>query len=239
MNGKSLLQTASEWWDLHSKSSTSIIDKYWRFFEIHSTQCNVCKNTTYMFELSEMLIARPVSDTSGPKTLLEALANDNNSTVDGFQCDKCQRQQPATRRRRLGRMPDLLCLHISAFVHDGSSGKIRKRLQWALNSTDFGQSFIDAADRQLPPGVSLDKHFDGPFAYECYAVLMHSGSSISSGHYFVYVRDPSFTNPNLWYEFNDQSVHPVGDIEKAVFGHNGDRIPYMAFFRRKTGGISR
>ncbi|KAH6663589.1 ubiquitin carboxyl-terminal hydrolase [Plectosphaerella plurivora] len=234
LNGLSVLQRAVAWWDLHLKSSFSIIDKYWRFFAINSTQCDVCKNTTYRAEPAEMLIARPEGVKSD--TLVGALVEENSETISGFQCDKCAKRQPATRERRLGRMPDLLCLHIAAFAMNAKS---KKRLQWDLDNMDLGQLFIGPNDRQLAPGQSVDKHFVGPFNYECYAIIMHSGPSIHSGHYFTYVRDPSLQNPHKWYEFNDHRVTEVGDIVEVVFKSKSERIPYIAFFRRRTGGLHR
>ncbi|XP_049399835.1 ubiquitin carboxyl-terminal hydrolase 20-like [Solanum stenotomum] len=41
--------------------------------------------------------------------------------------------------------------------------------------------------------------------YDLYAVIVHSGFSISSGHYYSFIR----CNPNEWYKFNDEQVHWV------------------------------
>ncbi|KAH0654376.1 hypothetical protein KY289_032054 [Solanum tuberosum] len=41
--------------------------------------------------------------------------------------------------------------------------------------------------------------------YDLYAVIVHSGFSFSSGHYYSFIR----CNPNKWYKFNDEQVHWV------------------------------
>ena len=49
------------------------------------------------------------------------------------------------------------------------------------------------------------KHELGPFTYELFAIMIHSGSA-SGGHYYAYIKE--FDN-NEWYCFNDQTVSPV------------------------------
>lgn len=46
----------------------------------------------------------------------------------------------------------------------------------------------------------------GPYMYELFAIMIHSGSA-SGGHYYAYIKD--FNSYN-WYSFNDQTVSPVG-----------------------------
>lgn len=43
---------------------------------------------------------------------------------------------------------------------------------------------------------------DGDLKYSLYGVLVHSGSSTHSGHYFCYVR----TSNNMWYTLDDNRV---------------------------------
>ena len=46
---------------------------------------------------------------------------------------------------------------------------------------------------------------EGPYVYELYAVIVHSGGALG-GHYYAYIN--SFENGN-WYNFNDSSVSRV------------------------------
>lgn len=45
----------------------------------------------------------------------------------------------------------------------------------------------------------------GPYVYELFAIMIHSGSA-SGGHYYAYIKD---FNSSKWYSFNDQTVSPV------------------------------
>lgn len=48
----------------------------------------------------------------------------------------------------------------------------------------------------------------GPYMYELYAIMIHSGSA-SGGHYYAYIKD---FKTDQWLCFNDQSVSVVSVI---------------------------
>lgn len=62
----------------------------------------------------------------------------------------------------------------------------------------------------------------GPFLYELFSIMIHSGSA-SGGHYYAYIKD---FESGQWFSFNDQTVSPITqeDIQKS-FGGAG----YKAF----------
>jgi hypothetical protein len=60
--------------------------------------------------------------------------------------------------------------------------------------------------------------------YDLFGVLVHSGSSSNSGHYFAYVK----TATGMWYEMDDDSVNPVS--EKAVLKQKA----YLLFYARRN-----
>jgi ubiquitin carboxyl-terminal hydrolase 47 len=58
-------------------------------------------------------------------------------------------------------------------------------------------------------------HEQGPWVYELYSVLIHSGSALG-GHYYAYIR--SLTD-GQWYNFNDSSVSRIDvDTVKRAWG---------------------
>lgn len=67
-----------------------------------------------------------------------------------------------------------------------------------------------------PPQIDFDLELDlGPFMseaplvpalYDLYAVLVHSGHSVHSGHYYAYVRAPN----GIWHICDDTHVAQVG-----------------------------
>lgn len=48
--------------------------------------------------------------------------------------------------------------------------------------------------------------------YDLYAVIVHSGFSISSGHYYSFIR----CNPNEWYKFDDEQVCKILEFAYIV-----------------------
>lgn len=71
----------------------------------------------------------------------------------------------------------------------------------------------------------------GPYLYELFAIMIHSGSA-SGGHYYVYIKD--FESGN-WFCFNDQCVTPITqeDIQKS-FGGNAGRYHYSGAYTTST-----
>lgn len=58
-------------------------------------------------------------------------------------------------------------------------------------------------DCKSPTASNFDA--PGPYEYELFAIMIHSGSA-SGGHYYAYIKD---FNSCHWYSFNDQTVSSV------------------------------
>lgn len=79
-------------------------------------------------------------------------------------------------------------------------------------------------------GTTFGSH-SGPYLYELFAIMIHSGSA-SGGHYYVYIKD--FDSGN-WFCFNDQCVSPITqeDIQKS-FGGSAGRYHYSGAYTTST-----
>ncbi|XP_065074039.1 ubiquitin carboxyl-terminal hydrolase 47 isoform X2 [Ochlerotatus camptorhynchus] len=71
----------------------------------------------------------------------------------------------------------------------------------------------------------------GPYLYELFAIMIHSGSA-SGGHYYAYIKD---FNSCKWYSFNDQTVSPItqDDIQKS-FGGGSSKTYYSGAYSSST-----
>lgn len=68
-----------------------------------------------------------------------------------------------------------------------------------LNDEDEGIDMSSSTSKSAKQG-------SGPYMYELFAIMIHSGSA-SGGHYYAYIKD---FDSNEWFCFNDQNVSTVG-----------------------------
>lgn len=84
----------------------------------------------------------------------------------------------------------------------------------------------------MSTSTSIDSsNASGPYIYELFAIMIHSGSA-SGGHYYAYIKD--FESGN-WYSFNDQTVSSItqDDISRS-FGGSGAFKSYYSGFSSST-----
>ncbi|KAH8365671.1 hypothetical protein KR093_003178 [Drosophila rubida] len=88
-----------------------------------------------------------------------------------------------------------------------------------MNDEDEG---IDMSSSTTGKSGHMDqrlKQEPGPYHYELFAIMIHSGSA-SGGHYYAYIKE--FENHD-WFSFNDQNVSSITqeDIQRSFGGPNG------------------
>ncbi|KAH8246218.1 hypothetical protein KR038_005214 [Drosophila bunnanda] len=81
-----------------------------------------------------------------------------------------------------------------------------------LNDEDEGIDMSSSTSKSAKQG-------SGPYMYELFAIMIHSGSA-SGGHYYAYIKD---FDSNEWFCFNDQNVSTITqeDIQRSFGGPNG------------------
>ncbi|XP_049636214.1 ubiquitin carboxyl-terminal hydrolase 35 [Suncus etruscus] len=137
--------------------------------------------------------ARPGSP-NGPRSVLdllnyflcpEKLTNDNR-----YFCEPCASLQDAERAVELSRGPRYLILTLLRFAFDLRTRRRRKILD----------------DVSLPLLLRLPLAGGDARAYDLCSVVVHSGLSSESGHYYCYARDGAPRPAPQWYLFNDTRV---------------------------------
>ena len=80
---------------------------------------------------------------------------------------------------------------------------------------------------------------DEKMNYELTGILIHSGASLQSGHYYSFIKDQE---TNKWYKFNDSTISEYdidNDLEKECFGNVDSKInqygkgAYLLFYTKK------
>jgi hypothetical protein len=129
----------------------------------------------------------------------EILSNSNK-----YKCQRCQKLVNATKSFSIYKDPCVLTLQLKRFNMMG--GKMSKPIRFD-EKLDLSP-FLSQKGRQAN--------------YSLYAVLVHSGHSCNSGHYYCFVKSAA----GIWYCMNDSSVNQVSVA--TVLKQNA----YMLFYRK-------
>ncbi|OLN85324.1 Ubiquitin carboxyl-terminal hydrolase 4 [Colletotrichum chlorophyti] len=235
MTDKSMLEGALEWWQKYSQSNSSIVDEYWRGLEVTTVVCSRCKNRTYTWEPFICLTVPILPQTRKLEQCLQEYRRPES--IPDYKCDRCNMKLVGEKQTTLARLPKLLCLCLRRF--DSTGQKNQATVTWDFTNLSLDQFFIPNNERTI--GGSLDQDIQAD--YECYAIVVHMGTKITSGHYICYVRDTS--DSQLWYKISDERVQSFtfdgirhnSSSQKML--KDGDAVPYMVFFRRKQGRSAR
>ncbi|RKP34582.1 hypothetical protein BJ085DRAFT_18031, partial [Dimargaris cristalligena] len=113
-----------------------------------------------------------------------------------YKCDKCQVLVEARKQLTIYQTPEVLTIQLKRFDFGHSmfgGGKINKHIEYPET--------LDLAPYISPSrkGVEMNTR------YSLYGVLVHSGSSCHSGHYYCYIKATS----GAWYCMDDSSVSSI------------------------------
>ncbi|XP_062510658.1 ubiquitin carboxyl-terminal hydrolase 47-like isoform X2 [Corticium candelabrum] len=182
-----------------------------------------------------------------------------SQTLDGdnqYYCDNCQRKCRAEKGLKFTSFPYLLTLLLKRFdfdywtmkrvkVTDRMTFPVQLNLNKYIDSECSGQQLNGGADEgddttdtssHMPEAsASSSNNSQGPYVYELFSILVHTGSAYS-GHYYAYIR--SFSD-NQWYCFNDQTVSKVREEDiRSTFGEqsawytSSKPTAYMLMYRQ-------
>lgn len=121
-------------------------------------------------------------------------------------CDSCGSKVTAKKGYILAKSPNTLVLHLKRFNY--FQQKIPTKIK-------FGEVLSETFTK-----VSLDKS-----EYELYALIEHRGRSLSSGHYYSYVKN---RDDDQWYWCNDSVIRKVDP--QRIFSSQA----YMLAYRKVT-----
>ncbi|KAH8887674.1 cysteine proteinase [Thozetella sp. PMI_491] len=244
---RSTLEIALHYWTAYQVGNNSIVDKYFRGVEAVILQCDQCKQVTRNYQVFDFLCLPLQKNRNTISSLQECFEQlTHTERPEGITCEECEAKNSRSRRTRLARLPDRLILQLNRFRRDGAYvqqiSKNRDRVNFPIRGLDMSPYFIDSFDRKVPdnsPNAELGKthQFRGPFIYDLYAAIVHTGSTNHSGHYWSYAKDDSSRDVEDWWKLNDAQVSQikVSDDEKGcgVFMEQGAE-PYVLFYRRRN-----
>ena len=199
-------------------SSTGLLQS-----QVRCLSCGAESNTLDPF-LDLSLELAPSGDSGPCRSVHEALSRFTKPEyldgADGYKCESCGRLARARKQFRIATPPRVLTIHLKRFSFD-SSGAAKK----IAGAVAFEQS-MDLSPFMMQ-GSSEAAH------YRIRSILVHEGSSTSSGHYYAYANTVSVGGLNAqprgsfgkldsggssgdstrdaWWLLNDHSVRRVQD----------------------------
>lgn len=194
--------------DRMSKQTTMVHQVFGGYYR-SQVRCLKCKNNSNTFDplMDIMLDIKHVP--SVEKALQRSVKQELLDGENLYMCPRCKRKVPAHKQFLIHRAPNILTLQLKRFdYHQSFGGKISKHIEYTeyLNLRPYMTS-------QGPP-----------IRYRLYAVLVHSGYSANSGHYYCYVR----ASNGIWYQMNDSMVRQVA--LKAVLSQQA----YLLFYIKQN-----
>mmetsp|Transcript_17630 Transcript_17630/g.29624 ORF Transcript_17630/g.29624 Transcript_17630/m.29624 type:complete len:592 (-) Transcript_17630:172-1947(-) len=171
--------------------------------QVTCTSCKYDSNTYDPFlDLSLEINKVPtIAQALGRFTAVEVLDGQNK-----YLCSKCKHKVRAHKRFTIDKAPNVLTINLKRFGAFG--GKIDRIVEY--------DSKLDLAPYMSQKPQSRD-------TYSLYGVLVHSGHSTHSGHYFSFVKSPA----GSWHLMDDCQVKQVS--EQTVLKQRA----YMLFYIRE------
>ncbi|PSR89241.1 Ubiquitin carboxyl-terminal hydrolase [Actinidia chinensis var. chinensis] len=110
-----------------------------------------------------------------------------------YTCENCKERVSIEKQLILDQAPSIAQFHLKRFKNDGSFvEKIDKHVEFPL-------------DLDLLPYVNGSPNSNVELKYDLYAVVVHTGLSSTSGHYYSFVRSAR----DAWYRLDDSKVARV------------------------------
>lgn len=144
----------------------------------------------------------------------ELLENENR-----YKCENCHKLCNGIKCMRIHRLPEILIIHMNRYENINSNlRKISSNLSFPL---------VDFSMRPYMSGTSIEIGLEEEdYLYDLVAIICHSGSQVSNGHYICYALNEE---NDEWYEFDDYRVRQVNKSELLSYTTSN---AYILFYQR-------
>ncbi|XP_058120797.1 ubiquitin carboxyl-terminal hydrolase 35 [Anopheles ziemanni] len=185
--------------------------------------CAVCNSTNHTIETFRSLdlsfpddneLGVSADGTHSVQKLLDYFCSSEKLTGENqYFCDRCQQLRDCDRSVTVTVPPQNLILTIKHFRYDQSRNLRAKLMNKILHNENISLAVTDA------DGHRRQLH------YRNYAVVVHYGTNMDSGHYYTYAQDGS----GSWFKFNDNYVTEcsTSDLQNIP----SPNTPYILFYQ--------
>jgi ubiquitin C-terminal hydrolase len=174
--------------------------------------CSRCRHTSDTFEVQYSWIIGVRNHSELRQSLQQFVCRETLSGENLYRCIKCKQLVPAVKRYTLHKASKILLINLKRFEFGKNSHKLSHLVRYP-EYLNVGPYMSDMSDEN-----STDQLLN----YRLYAVLVHVGSSMHSGHYFSYVRSPN----NRWYKADDTTMTQC-DLNQVLTQHGAYILCYI------------
>ena len=171
--------------------------------------CSRCRHTSDTFEVQYTWIVGVRNHTDVRQSLQQFVCRETLSGENLYRCIKCKQLVQAVKRYTLHKASKILLINLKRFEFGKNSHKLSHLIRYP--------EYLNVS-----PYMSEENANDQSLNYRLYAVLVHVGSSMHSGHYFSYVRSPN----NRWYKADDTTM-TLCDLNQVLTQHGAYILCYI------------
>ncbi|MCO5588620.1 hypothetical protein L7F22_042577 [Adiantum nelumboides] len=202
--------------DQSQRPETSLVSDIFMGQMKSQVKCKSCSHCSDSVEPFLGLNLEIENCNSVKEALSEFLAVEDLQEEDKVSCSNCKQAVSRSKQLSFSKPPQVLVVQLKRYkASEFLPLKVERDIKYeaSLDLTPFAKQAFAGT-----PGQESD------WTYTLYAVLVHSGWSTSSGHYYCFVQ----TSPGVWHCMNDSLVSRVS--EKTVLHQEA----YILFYIRRA-----
>mmetsp|Transcript_22314 Transcript_22314/g.32942 ORF Transcript_22314/g.32942 Transcript_22314/m.32942 type:complete len:882 (-) Transcript_22314:87-2732(-) len=226
-------QNSRGWRDnlpIHRLDETTLVHRIFGGYlrsQVQCTKCGYCSNTYDPF-LDLALEVSKKSSTSIASAFQEFARKETLDKNNQWKCSGCRKAVCATKQLTVFRPPLALCIQLKRFTYTNSFGLGSfSGYSKGMKFGGFGSGSKISKSIEFPACLRLPLSDGRKCEYALTGIVVHLGSSATSGHYTSFVKKPGHNGAGKWYNMDDSYVEAVS--EKTVLRQ---KDVYLLFYCR-------